>query len=96
MNVVDLLNQEFPRKDILCLNVLPDAMLMATITALCVKECNQGFLFVFTKLVQDCMGGKRSEIIEQLSNFPVYRFRNKVKMRGHYNKGKELHSPLCS
>lgn len=92
MNILNLLNQEFPRKDVLCLNVLPDAMLMPTITALCVEELNQGTLFVIMELVQDRMCGKRPKIIEQLSNLPIQWLGNEVKMGRHYNKCEESHS----
>ena len=77
------------RVDVLSLNILPDAVLVSSVSPLCMKELQQMLLLLCTQLAKNSMRREGAEIFQDASNFLVFRFQNYMQVGGHDNKGKE-------
>jgi len=73
------------RVDVLSLNILPDAVLVSRVSPLCMKELQQ----MLPQLAKNSVCRKGAEILQNASNFLLFRFQNEMQVRGHDDKGKE-------
>ena len=68
MNVFYFLPQEFRGVDVLCLNILPDAMLVSLVASPLLKQIEELFLILGSQILQNFVCCERAELLSNFSN----------------------------
>jgi len=68
MNIFHFLSKEFFRENVLCLYILPNAVLLPYVTPLIMEKRKKFFSAITLQFMKDGMGSERSKVLQEFAD----------------------------